>query len=132
MSAFLQLSGTSLAMIAAGLALFFVSGFVLWGWRWGSRFESGDRPRFSFPGVGVVSEPTRLLAGFFGLMVSYHMVVWALPPGMTYMQFPRSRWWVVILVGAAVVGISLLMDKEERKRNAGIAEEAGAERSEHL
>jgi hypothetical protein len=118
MDELLNLTGPKLAMIVAGLGLFFMAGFVLWGSRWGNRLESGEKPRFSFPGVGEVSEPTRLLAGFYGLLVAYHLMVWALPPGLTYMQLPRAYWWAVILVGAAVVGGSLLMDRKE-KRSAG-------------
>lgn len=110
----LNLTGPRLAMIVAGVALFFISAFVLWGWRWGSRLERGDRPRFSFPGVGDVSEPTRLLAGLYGMLLAYHLAVWAFPPEVTYMQVPRSRWWIMLLVGAGAIGASLLLDKKEK------------------
>lgn len=115
------LTAAQMALILAGVVLFFVSAFVLWGWRWGTRLEQGDRPRFSFPGVGAVSEPTRLLAGLFGIMLAYHLAVWAFPPGLTYIQLERAYWWALVGVGAAVVGASLLLDRAERRRGGGEA-----------
>jgi hypothetical protein len=109
-----QLSGSGWAMVAVGALLIFVSGFVLWGRRVAGRREDGERPVFSFPGVGVVSEPTRVSAGLFGLFLGYHLVVWAMPPSVTYMQFSRQYWWVLVVGGAMVVAISLFMDRRER------------------
>jgi hypothetical protein len=110
-----DLTAFQAAMMLAGVVLFFISAFVLWGWRWGRRLEEGNRPRFSFPGIGAVSEPTRLLAGLFGMMVAYHLMVWAFPPSLTYMQIERSYWWAVVLGGAAAVAGSLLLDRVERR-----------------
>lgn len=109
-----EMTAGDVALFVGGAVVFFIAAFIMWGRNWVTREQGDGGAVFSFPGVGAVSEPTRLLVGCFGIMLAYHMMVWSLPARATSFQFPRSRWWVFVMVGTGAVGGSLLLDRQER------------------
>lgn len=57
---------------------------------------------------------TRYVFAIVLLILGYHGIVWALPERWVEVQFPRSRWFVVILGGIGICLGSILLDRLER------------------
>ena len=56
-----------------------------------------------------------LLVASTGLLLGYHLIVWALPADLTPIQAPREYWWVLVMVVAAVVIASIACDRMEQR-----------------
>lgn len=111
----LTLSLTQLVMFAAGLV---VGGLSSW---YFLRVRAGGR-RLRFEGEppegrgGVLSFPTQVCIGLVGILIAYHLIVWAFPPSLTAVQLTRTRWWVWGLLGMGACGLSVLLDRVDRER----------------
>ncbi len=73
--------------------------------------ESTDPPTPS----PKLTEPTRLSIAICSLVLGYHLIVWAFPPGAVGVQLSRAWWWVWVLVGILVVGLSFVMDRLDER-----------------
>lgn len=58
-----------------------------------------------------ITEPTRLAIAVVLLVVGYHFLIWAAPARWGALGIPRRRWLLLVGIGAAVVVISLLLDR---------------------
>lgn len=61
------------------------------------------------------ASPTRLIAGVMCIFAGYHLIVWAMPRSVTSVQFERGYWWVWGLCAALAVGVSVVIDRFERR-----------------
>lgn len=57
-----------------------------------------------------LTEPTRLSIALCALVLGYHLIAWAFPPGLFAVQLNRQWWWVWCLVAAVIMVLSLVMD----------------------
>ncbi len=108
-------------MVLAGVLCVLAGALVLWGERAGltSNRTDGENTDVSHavrsPGL---STATRYLIGIVLLVWGYHLGVWAFSSSPTVagaIQFPQSKWWLVLLVGAAVCILSAGVDRLERR-----------------
>lgn len=54
---------------------------------------------------------TRTAAGYATVVVGYHLIVWALPPGLTDLCVPLRLWFVLPAACAAAVGGAWAMER---------------------
>ncbi len=54
---------------------------------------------------------TRTAAGYVAVAIGYHLIVWALPPGMTDLCVPLRLWFILPAVCAAAVGGAWAMER---------------------
>ncbi|MBC7773668.1 MAG: hypothetical protein H7210_14335 [Pyrinomonadaceae bacterium] len=105
------------AMIAGGLGALFLGVLVLRSKRLRKPLdEDSIRLEAELPLVGTVSESTRLLVATTGLVLGYHLIVWAFPAGITPIQAPRQYWWLVVVVAGIVIVASIVTDRAEQRR----------------
>lgn len=66
-----------------------------------------------------LSEPTRLTSALVALIGGFHLIVWALPPEWVAVQLNRSIWYVWVLIGIGAIGLSVWLDRLERRSPPG-------------
>lgn len=123
----------AIASIAGGLLIAGAGFWVLWAWRGGARAHedaldstSNDAAEDGEPGarsrgaqfLARFSVPTRLVIGLSLLVLGYHVAVWGMPD-LTPLRVPKQWWWVLVAVLTGAVGLSMLIDRVEQKRDDG-------------
>jgi hypothetical protein len=102
------------AMMIVGAAMGSLGLWLLFKGRVGSSREPLHLAHQPVPPAGL-SVPTRLTLAIVSLIGGYSLVVWALPPASVGVQLNRHLWYVWVLLGMAVIGFSMWMDKFERR-----------------
>jgi hypothetical protein len=69
--------------------------------------------------IPALTEPTRLTLALLCIIAGYHLILWAMPPSVAAVQLPRSRWYVWVAVGIAMILATLRLDKFDRDRSSG-------------
>lgn len=64
-----------------------------------------------------------MVIGVILFIAGYHVVVWALPltiSSRTPLQLDRAYWWVWALCALGAVGLSVVIDRLDQRRNSGV------------
>jgi hypothetical protein len=78
------------------------------------------RARREVAGVAQGMTPaTKTTVGLAGLILGYHLVAYGMPPGSMPLRVPPDRLWIGGLLAALAVGVSVLIDRLERRGDAG-------------
>lgn len=107
-----------LLMVFASVLCLVGGGLVVWGERAGIFRGAGEESSVDAARPGGLSIATRYLIGLVLLIWGYHLGVWAFPTSRVALgaiQFPRSAWWVVAVVGLGACAMSVLVDRWERR-----------------
>jgi hypothetical protein len=96
-----------LAAMLAGAALIIAGVWVLWRSRRPGEYGDSARP------TGGPSQMTRTVAGLVLIGLGYHAIAYA-NPSQPLLQVPISRWWLLPLWAALMLGGSLLVDSREQ------------------
>ena len=105
------------AMGLVGAAPLIVVG--LWMLRGGRSFDPERASTRQNPGVESVariSQATRTVVGLCLLIVGYHVAAYTAPASWDLLRVPVDRAWILGLVLAAAVGVSVGTDRLERRK----------------
>lgn len=103
-------------MIAAGLIAGVLSSWFLLRARTAGRRRRFEGEPVEGRGGEGRSFPTQVCIGLVGILVAYHLIVWAFPPSLTAVQLTRTRWWLWGVLGVGACGLSVLLDRMDRER----------------
>ena len=101
---------TGLALIGGGLWL------LRYGRKWRNRQDLHIAGNRAAPKRRKMSEPTRLVCSVLLLFAGYHAFIWAFPPERMPLQLSRQWWWAWLLVGLAMIPLSLALDRLDDAR----------------
>lgn len=110
-----------LVMVLGGVLCFLAGALVLWGERAGLVGTKADEPGAGSGRAGLpqgLSIATRYLIGIVLLVWGYHLGVWAFSNTATAagaIQFPKSKWWLIVLGGVVIGALSAGVDRLERR-----------------
>jgi uncharacterized membrane protein HdeD (DUF308 family) len=118
-----NLSAVQWSMLAAGFLIILGGLLILWKVRRGaprpSERDNGHVARHRSPLLRHCSSITGLVIGIAALIAGYHVAIWAFPPDVNPVQFPRHLWWALFGGLALVVLLSLWIDRIDAPRTQG-------------